>query len=272
MVPLTGGIAAAAALASLAVHAVRAWLTEDRFRRHQREVLGAAQGRIDNLADLMHEVRSPLGLISLNAGLIGRGVIDGAKAAALSETIQSRCRSIAAMLDDTLDLERIEAGLMPVHRRPCDLRTLVAAELDGVRVQAREYGIELTGPAATRTADVDPAALARILANLLNNALRFTPAGGRVGVSIEEGGAGGTIVAVRDTGTGIPAETRADLFRRFAVPGVPLNGRRGSGLGLSISISMALARSMGGELALGDTGEGGTRIEIRLPGARSGRG
>lgn len=262
LMPKSGGLAALVALAALIAYALRAWMTEERFRRNQRAVLGEARARIDGLADLMHEVRSPLGLISLNAGLIGRDGRVGDDAKALANGIRRRCGTITTLLDTMLDLERLEAGLAPMDPRSLDVGEAVQREIDGLRSRAAAQDVTIVPPSISAVAVADLDGLSRILANLLDNALRFTPAGGQIMIDIKQADRS-VGVTVSDTGVGLSEEAQARLFQRFCPSGTPVQGRRGSGLGLSIC--RAVARAMGGDVSLLSTGSAGTTMEVVLP-------
>jgi signal transduction histidine kinase len=261
----TRGAAPAAGLLALAImvaYAARTALVELLHHQAARAALVREQARAAGLTDLMHELRSPLGAIALNASILRRtGAHDAGRAAA---AIDSGCEAISRLLDDVLDLERLEAGLVPVKLEPHDVAAVSREVVALLAEEAAEYGVALVAPAQAVRALADAAALRRILLNLIGNALRFTPRGGRVEVTAARHDAV-VEVAVADSGIGVPAEVRATLFRRFTIAGRPLNGRRGSGLGLAIS--HALAGSIGATLTVDPPGETGTTFRVRLSAA-----
>lgn len=264
--PAMGQAAPIAGVGAFVIHAVRTTLTENRYREEQRAAMVRLRRRAGVAIDLMHEIRSPLGLISLNAGLIARGAAAADAVPAMSRSIQSRCGAIAELLDDLLDLERIEAGMVKSQRRVCDVGAIVEQEVLALAVRAEEYGVAMEADEAMPPVLADPVALSRIFANLLNNALRFTPAGGRVTVTCTST-ADAVAVTVADTGIGMPPDVEAHAFRRFCAPGTPIHGKRGSGLGLSIA--HALARESGAELAIQRTDAQGTALVLVLDRAPS---
>lgn len=250
------------ALAILVAYAARTALTEWLQHRSREAALAREQARAASLTDLMHELRSPLGAIALNASILRRSgaMVAGAERAALA--IDSGCMTISRLLDDVLDLERLEAGLTRSSVARHDLAALVREVAAMMAAEAEEYGIALRVQTEPAAGAVDAAALQRIMLNLLNNALRFTPRGGEVDVALARR-EGGAVVTIADTGVGLPPEMQANPFRRFATSSRPLHGRRGSGLGLAIS--HALAGTMGGTIVVDPPAGRGTTFRIVLP-------
>ncbi|KTT72039.1 sensor histidine kinase [Sphingomonas endophytica] len=255
-------IAGIVALAILIAYAARTALTEALHHQRRQAAFVREQARAAGLTDLMHELRSPLGAIALNASILrraGEGV-PGAERAAVA--IESGCMTISRLLDDVLALERLEAGLTPATLARHDIAMLVREVVAMLGAEAEEYGVTLKAHTVALNGSVDAAAFQRILLNLVNNALRFTPRGGRIDVALSRAD-GAYQVTVADTGVGLPAEVRAQLFRRFSTVSRPLNGRRGSGLGLAIS--HALARSMGGTITVDPPAPAGTTFRVVIP-------
>lgn len=255
-------LAGAIALAILVTYAARATVVEMIHHQHRHAAFAREQARAAGLTDLMHELRSPLGAITLNASILRRvaDTMPGAQRAATA--IESGCATIAHLLDDVLALERLEAGLTPAVAARHDLAEQLREVAAMLSAQAEQYGVTLTVDAAPTPALVDAAALRRIVANLVGNALRFTPSGGRVDVTLRQEAAH-VVITVADTGVGLSPEVRAQPFRRFSTVSRPVNGGRGSGLGLAIS--HALARSMEGGITLDPPSDQGTVFRLTLP-------
>jgi len=209
------------------------------------------------MADAAHELRTPLTALHLQMGMLARASDEGERTAAmatLSEGVQRAIRLVEQMLSLARQEPRADAPRVAV--RLDDLAREVVAGL----VPLADAGRIDLGVAAAQAATVqaDPEALRTLLRNLIDNAVRYTPAGGRVDVSVVPA-ARGARLTVSDTGPGIPAAERArvlDRFYRRAGSGVP-----GSGLGLAIV--KAIADAHGAHLELGD-GEGGRGLSVTV--------
>lgn len=253
------------ALAILVAYAARAALTETLHDQRRKAAFAREQARAAGLTDLMHELRSPLGSIALNASIVRRMVGDQPQLDRSAGAIESGCMTISRLLDDVLALERIEAGLTPPAIARHDLAALLRDVVAMLSAEAEEYGVTLTAHLVAANVAIDAAALRRIMTNLIDNALRFTPRGGRVTLSLAQGD-GHYHLTIADTGAGLSPEVRAAPFRRFASVARPLNGRRGSGLGLAIT--HALVRTIGGTIIVDPPArEGGTTFRLLLPAA-----
>lgn len=222
--------------------------------------LGATERRRrEFLADVAHELRTPVTSIRGYADLLTRGHVDDDTRAEFLETIRRNAVRIGTLVDDLLELEALEAGKgPPLVRAPVALGPLVERVLGTLRARATEAGATVTttlAPGLTVAADAD--AVERIALNLLDNALRHGGAGVTVTVAGERVGDRGRLI-VRDDGPGVPVEHRARIFDRF-VRGSAGRERQGSGLGLAIA--RELASAMGGSLTL----DGGSTFVLDLP-------
>ena len=220
----------------------------------------------DFFANISHELRTPLTLIlgPLGQRLQTPGLEPGLRSDL--ERMERNGRILLARVNDLLDLARLDAGRMGLRVEAVDLARLV--RLEGARFEslAAERGIALTTEApGVLPAEVDAEKVSRILANLLANALRFTPAGGRVQVrlALEEGQ---TALAVDDSGPGIPEAMRTLVFNRFRqVEEGP--GRSQGGTGLGLAIVKEFVQLHGGSVAVGASSLGGAAFRVLLPGA-----
>jgi two-component system sensor histidine kinase BaeS len=170
-------------------------------------------------------------------------------------------RVLSRLVDDLRTLSTAEAGVLELHREPTDLASLVEDAVGSFRSRAASAEVSLAVDAATDLPglEVDPVRVREVVANLLDNALRHTPSGGRVVVSVAREG-DGVAIAVRDTGSGIAAEALSRIFDRFAKG----PGSRGSGLGLAIARD--LVRAHHGEIEATSDGPGrGTTVRFTLP-------
>jgi len=181
------------------------------------------------------------------------------------------------MINDILDLAKIEAGKMEVRPILFDVESVVSAQCDMVRPLAEKKDIELSfdiGP-GLEAVEQDQAKVQQILANLLSNAVKFTPSGGRVSVQARLGpsatGAGGDLLLdVIDSGVGIAPEEQQTIFEKFRQGRVFQAGddamtREFSGTGLGLSIVRELCRLLGGEVSLESELGRGSRFTVRLP-------
>ena len=233
----------------------------------------ASSAKTDFLATMSHEIRTPLnGILGYTDLLLGDGGFDGERRRH-AERIRSAGAALRTVVDDILDFSRIEAGRIDLDPLPFDLANLVA---DAVAIVAGSVGtkqLDIVTDLDPRLPSVlvgDQDRLRQILLNLLNNAVKFTPAGG-VFLSVaslnpSRSGVERLRFTVTDTGIGVPSEKRAILFERFSqADGSIRRSYGGSGLGLAICRS--LVEAMGGTIGVtGREGQGSTFwFELALP-------
>ncbi|MFY9341872.1 MAG: response regulator, partial [Planctomycetota bacterium] len=222
------------------------------------------------LASMSHEIRTPLGAILGYADLLLEPDTDAAGREDGARTIQRNGRHLLAVIDDILDLSKIEAGKLEVELLPCAPRQLVAEAIEALRVRAAVKGLQLqavcTGPIPERIA-TDPTRLRQILLNLGGNAIKFTERGSvtfEVSCRVAKGGdTGHLVVAVADTGIGLDATQAARLFAPFQQADVSTT-RRFGGTGLGLVISKRLAQALGGDITLHAERGTGCRFEVTI--------
>jgi signal transduction histidine kinase len=210
------------------------------------------------LADVSHELRTPLTVMqgTLEGMLDGLYPIDEAHLAPVLE----ETRVLARLVEDLRTLSLSEAGSLRLHPEPTDIARLLDEVIAGHRAAADAAGvtIELDTTAHHAPMEVDPARIRQVIGNLVANALRFTPAGGRITVGTGETDAG-VRIAVRDTGAGMKPEALEHAFDRFyRSPTSP-----GSGLGLSIARNLVEAH--GGRIEIESAPGRGTEVRFTLP-------
>jgi signal transduction histidine kinase len=215
------------------------------------------------LADVSHELRTPLTVMQ---GTL-EGILDGIYPADEAHLVPvlEETRVLARLIDDLRTLSLSEVGVLRLHREPTNLARLIEEVVAGHRAAADEAGarIAVTTPVDLPLLEVDPSRIRQVVGNLVANALRFTPAGGRVSV---EAGRDGEVawVRVRDTGPGIGAEELEHVFERF----YRSPGSSGSGLGLPIARNLVEAH--GGQISIESPVGGGAEVRFTLPAASAG--
>ncbi len=239
-------------------------LAED---REVQAVKRASQAKTDFLSAMSHEIRTPLGaMIMATEILIAEGNLSGEQVSMLEMSRRSGGH-LLALLNDALDLSRVESGRLSIESRSVEVRSEVEDIAAVFLPLAREKGLELE---TNFDADVpeflwtDPTRFRQVLSNLVANAIKFTEIGSvAINVGVDVGTTAGSSVSIRvtDSGIGLTQEEAATLFRPFSQADASIV-RRFGGSGLGLSLSKNLAEALGGGLALlGCTpGEGSTFV------------
>lgn len=218
------------------------------------------------LARMSHELRTPLNGVLGLAQVLATDPEQGERQRRQAETLEQAGRHLLSILNEVLDLARIEAGKLDLSPRPVGVADFLRETLDLVNGTAVSNGITLALAEPNdlpATISADPMRLRQVLLNLLNNALKFTPRGGRVTLAVSRGSGVNLRFAITDTGPGIPESLQDRLFEDFT-QGEGDNACGGSGLGLAISAR--LARAMGGEVTHADGPNGiGSCFTLTLP-------
>jgi two-component system sensor histidine kinase KdpD len=208
---------------------------------------------------ISHDLRSPLTAITTAAGGLRAGTISEADRRELLSVIDDESGRLARLVDDLLDVSRIQAGAVNPRTDWCDLSDLTASAAAGVRTRLGDHPIEFDLPADLPLVQADAAQLERIFSNLLENAIRFSPEDEPVRISGGTGG-GKVIVRVTDQGRGIAAARQAEVFEPF------VGGRDGhAGSGLGLAICRGLVEANGGTIRLQSTPGLGTSFAVALP-------
>lgn len=232
--------------------------------RANTELVDASEAKSRFLANVAHELRTPLHAILVSSELVHDspvGQLSGAKIRDFGATIQSSGRLMVRLIDDLVDLSRIEAGKLDLRPTRFRLGDLLAEISPNLRSAAEARGIELEIPEGSGPLiEADPIRLRQILTNLIGNALKFTDRGGRIWVEISSRRTAVT-VAVHDTGIGIAPE---DLDRAF-LPFEQVSRTSTPGAGLGLAISRSLAELHGGQLVVSSTLHEGSSFTLTLP-------
>jgi len=237
----------------------------ERVARQIRDLEDDAEKRRQFLADVAHELRGPVATIRTMAGALADGVADepDRKERAVGSLLRTSER-LLQLVNDLVDLAKLDLKELPIHPRKVDLRELAAAVVESHAAAASQAGITLHGvqAAGAVTALVDPDRFSQVLDNLIDNAVCYAGSGAEVQVTVEAGEK--ARVTVADTGRGIPPAHLRRVFEPFYRVDAARTGSDGhSGLGLRISLG--LVRAMGGELTLTSTEGSGTTAVVTLP-------
>ncbi|GHA87565.1 CHASE3 domain-containing protein [Cognatilysobacter bugurensis] len=230
------------------------------------------------ISTVSHELRTPLTSIRGALGMLGSGIAGPVPddARPLLDIAHKNTERLVRLINDILDIEKLESGRLQMQLRPWPVRGLIEQAIAQNRPYAVEFGVEVVFASAADestevaddiTVDVDADRFAQVMANLLSNAAKHSPPGGTVEVELVRAH-GGVRVAVIDRGEGIPESFRAHVFERFAqADGSDVRRRGGTGLGLAITRSLVeqMHGTIGFESELGH----GTRFEVWLPVSRA---
>ena len=234
----------------------------DAEREARRHAELMARAREEVLGVVAHDLRNPLNLVGSSAQLLMEPDLSPEQRTPVYAIHARAVRRMNRLIGDLLDVVRLEAGRLSLDIRPCDINRVLTDAAETFRARAGEQHVELgIVPAPPGTVvPADGERLVQVLDNLIGNALKFTPSGGRV--TISAGVADGHVcLAVADTGPGIPEEHRARLFDRFwQAEG---NDRRGVGLGLAIARGIVEAHR--GRLWVESTVGSGSTFHFTLP-------
>jgi signal transduction histidine kinase len=216
------------------------------------------------VATVSHELRSPLTAISgYTATLLHDGPWDAQPQHEFLEVIATSAARLSALVDNLLDAASLEAGALRLQREPVRIERLAERVLAQRRLLAGACSLELETVPGLPLADADPIRVEQVLGNLVDNAIKYSPRGGRVRVRVARGADGCLEVSVSDQGLGIPAEHLERLFERFYRVDSNTRGTRGAGLGLFICKSLVEAH--GGRIWVTSQPGHGSTFTFSLP-------
>jgi len=236
---------------------------------HQRSLTEALrrQRELDRLKDefiavMSHELRTPLTSVLGYTSLLRKRDFDAGKRAQYLEIIGSEAHRLASLVDDFLDADRAQKRGFGLDERLVDLAAVLREQVQIAAGRSSRHTLSLSLPAEPFTVSGDAARLAQVIANLLGNAIKYSPDGGPVEVVAERRN-GVARVSVHDPGIGIPAEHRARIFTKFFRGEARQSGIAGTGLGLYIC--RELLQAMGGEIWMTDNQPRGSTFVFELP-------
>ena len=237
----------------------------DRLRTARDEAEAANRAKSEFLSRMSHELRTPLNAILGFGQLLEMDAADPDTAESVEQILRAG-RHLLALVDEVLDLARIEAGHMSIPLEPVAVRDVVRESLDLVRHMAAGHGVTIEAAAAVETpyaAAANAQRLKQVLINLLNNAIKYNRRGGTVTLTCEPTAGGRLCIAVRDTGRGIPAARLAQLFTPFER--LEAEGGAVQGTGLGLALSRGLVEAMGGRIGVESTEGEGSRFRVEIP-------
>jgi len=230
------------------------------------ELQRADHRKTEFLGVMSHELRNPLAPICSSIYLLDRAPPDSPVAARARKVLQRQTQHLTRLVDDLLDVTRITRGKIEIHRARLDLRDVIRSTCDDLRSLFDDAGIDLRleQPVGPLWVDADATRMAQVAGNLLRNALKFTPAGGNVIVSVTADG-GRAEISLRDTGIGMEPGQVERMFEPFAQAEQGL-ARTEGGLGLGLPLAKELVRLHGGSIRATSEGPGrGSQFVVTLP-------
>ncbi len=245
----------------------RASKQEIEQRKQAEQALSEASRRKDEfLAMLAHELRNPLAPIAAAADLLQMASADPARVKKTSAVIARQVRHMAGLVDDLLDVSRATRGLVSLQQVHLDVHQTVLDAIEQVRplIEARRHALTLHTSPEPALVQADPKRLVQVLTNLLTNAAKYTPEGGRITVQL--GADGGKVhLCVSDTGQGMSPELLDSCFELF-VQGERTSERGAGGLGIGLALVRSLIELHGGTVRAESEGHGkGSRFTVTLP-------
>jgi PAS domain S-box-containing protein len=212
-----------------------------------------------------HELRTPLTSIKGALGLLAGGVTGALppKAEEMAKIAHSNVERLSRLVDDILDLQRIESGRITMDKRPCDIADLINESAESVHLVAEGEGVTIVTSHCPASISADRERMVQAFVNLLGNAIKFSPRGGRIEFAAER--AGGTVLfIVKDEGRGIPREKLETIFERFVQVDAS-DAREKGGTGLGLAICRSIVEQHGGRVwAESELGRGST-FYVQLP-------
>jgi signal transduction histidine kinase len=230
--------------------------------------------RLERLKDefvstVSHELRTPLTSIAASLGLLmgkATGMLSE-PATRLLEIAHNNSQRLVRLVNDILDIEKLESGQSVFDFKQVDVGSLVKQTVESIRGFAEAHRVKIRTEFASDGNDVraDTDRLAQVITNLLSNAIKFSQPDSEVVVSVEKKtGADTVLVKVRDHGDGIPADFKSRIFERFAQAD-GTNARQKGGTGLGLSIAKQIVDRLGGQIGFADAPGGGTTFHVKLP-------
>ncbi len=241
---------------------------EEELRKRVAQLAEEGRRKNEFLALLGHELRNPLAPLKNGLQILGGVACEDDRVERIRGMMDRQVRQLTRLVDDLLDVSRINRGLVQLRKERVDLATIVSRAVETTRpaIEERSHDLTVALPRDPLWLDGDPVRLEQILGNLLTNAARYTEPGGRISVLAEREG-DRAVIRVRDNGIGIRPEMVSRIFEMFTqADRIP--GRVHEGLGIGLTLVKSLAEMHGGTVEVISAGPGeGSELVIRLPAA-----
>ncbi|MDQ1816330.1 ATP-binding protein [Massilia sp. CCM 9210] len=235
--------------------------------RQANEQLSLADRRKDEfLATLAHELRNPLAPMRSGVDLLKMQLPDHAPQRRIVDMFDRQLRQMSHLVDDLMEVSRISQGKLVLRTEPVCLAAIIQGAVGDMQAQIAAAGhtLSVTLPAQPLTAQGDPTRLTQMLVNLLTNACKYTPAGGRIALDMRDEG-GAAVISISDSGIGIPREALESVFEMFSQLEPALQRAHG-GLGIGLALVKGLVELHGGTIGAASEGPGqGSTFTVRLP-------
>ena len=231
-----------------------------------KDLAEADQRKTEFLATLAHELRNPLAPIRSGLSVMRLKGDNTASVAQVREMMERQVSHMVHLIDDLLDVARISGGKLELKKEHADLRKVLssAVETSLPLIETGQHELSVDLPEIEVPAEVDVTRVAQVVANLLNNAAKYTPAGGRIGLVLRIEGQE-ALIAVTDNGIGIPREALSSVFEMFSQVGHHMERSQG-GLGIGLSLVRRLVEMHGGTVSATSGGpQQGSVFTVRLP-------
>jgi signal transduction histidine kinase len=239
---------------------------ERQLQEQTKQLAGEARSKDEFLAMLAHELRNPMAPICNGIDALRSVPPNGDEAKEILDMMEEQTHSLVRLVDDLLDVSRVTRGKMELRRQRAALATVIANAIRTAEPLIQAKGHELTVRQATERLYVhgDPTRLTQVVANLLNNAAKYTPQDGKVSLSTERIG-NEVVIRVRDNGMGIASGMLPSVFEMFVQADNSLNRLQG-GLGIGLTLVKSLVEMHGGTVEVTSDGLGkGSEFTVRLP-------
>ncbi len=236
------------------------------YRRAEEALRDTDRRKDEFLAMLAHELRNPLAPISTAAQILKMIRVDEPRVQQASDIIQRQVKHMTSLIDDLFDVSRVGRGLVTLERAVLELQQIVSGAVEQVRplIEKRQHRLTIQMAGEPLYVEGDKTRLVQVLANLLNNAAKYTPEGGEIMLRAETID-GHAEITVQDNGVGIAAQLLPDIFNLF-MQGERSSDRSGGGLGVGLALVSNLVRLHGGEVAAHSAGKGkGSVFTVTLP-------
>ncbi len=239
---------------------------DDDLRRLAAELTESDRRKTEFLATLAHELRNPLAPLSSGLQVMKLAVADPKAIERTRGMMERQVGHMVHLVDDLLDVARITTGKVDLKKERVELQSIIASAVETsmplIEAGGHELSIQMSDEVLLL--EVDLTRVAQVVSNLLNNSAKYTPAGGRIGLAVHREGAE-VVIAVSDTGIGIPAASMPTVFEMFTQVGRNMDRAQG-GLGIGLSLVLRLVELHGGSVSARSDGAGlGSTFTVRLP-------